>query len=240
MKLRYDFHLHSCLSPCGDREMTPYNLVNMAALLGYDIIALTDHNTVGNCASAMCVGARAGITVIPGMELCTSEEIHVVCLFPGLQPARAFGDAVWDTLLPVRNKPHVFGEQLYMDDGDTVLGAEETLLVTASGISIEEVRGLVDAHGGFCYPAHIDRASFSVLSSFGVFPPELGFTCAEVTPGADLPALERQNPILKRMHLLRSSDAHFLENMPDPVRTLDLAENTPQAAVEYLKGLALQ
>ena len=79
MKLYYDFHLHSCLSPCGDNEMTPYNLVNMAKVLGFDVIALTDHNSCKNCRAAVRAGEDAGLTVIPGMELCTAEEIHVVC-----------------------------------------------------------------------------------------------------------------------------------------------------------------
>ena len=84
MKIFADLHLHSCLSPCGDGDMTPYNLVQMAKLLGFDIIALTDHNTCGNCESAMRVGESIGLTVVPGMELCTAEEIHCVCLFPDL------------------------------------------------------------------------------------------------------------------------------------------------------------
>ena len=90
MKLKYDFHLHSCLSPCGDNDMTPYNLVNMAKLMGYDIIALTDHNSCLNCPAAIKAGQEAGITVVPGMELCTSEEIHTVCLFPTLEKALEF------------------------------------------------------------------------------------------------------------------------------------------------------
>ena len=87
MKFFYDFHLHSCLSPCGDDDMTPYNLVNMAKLLGYDIIALTDHNSCRYAASAVRAGEQAGLVVIPGMELCTQEEAHVVCLFPDVPSA---------------------------------------------------------------------------------------------------------------------------------------------------------
>ena len=87
MDLYYDFHLHSCLSPCGDNDMTPYNLVNMAKILGMDAIALTDHNTAQNCRAAINVGEKIGLTVIPGMELCTSEEVHVVCLFDNVKNA---------------------------------------------------------------------------------------------------------------------------------------------------------
>ena len=74
----YDLHMHSCLSPCSDDDMTPNNMVNMALMNGLDIIAVTDHNAVGNCAAAMEVGRRNGLTVLPGMELTTSEEIHEV------------------------------------------------------------------------------------------------------------------------------------------------------------------
>lgn len=90
MKLYYDLHLHSCLSPCGDNDMTPYNLVHMAALQGMQMIALTDHNSCLNCPAAMEVGMQTGLLVIPGMELCTAEEAHVVCLFPALEPAMFF------------------------------------------------------------------------------------------------------------------------------------------------------
>ena len=87
MFYRYDFHNHSCLSPCGDGDMTPFNLVNMAKLLNLDIIALTDHNSALNCPAALKIGQAVGVTVIPGMELCTSEEVHVVCLFEELDGA---------------------------------------------------------------------------------------------------------------------------------------------------------
>ena len=87
MKLRYDLHLHSCLSPCGDMDMTPNNLVGMAKLLGYDLIALTDHNSCLNTPAAVKAGQRLGVTVVPGMELCTREEAHVVCLFPTVEAA---------------------------------------------------------------------------------------------------------------------------------------------------------
>ena len=89
MKLYYDLHLHSCLSPCGDGEMTPANLANMCALAGLDAVALTDHNTAGNCAPFLAAAARRGLTALPGMELCTREEIHVICLFPALDAAQA-------------------------------------------------------------------------------------------------------------------------------------------------------
>ena len=81
MTVRCDLHLHTALSPCGEERMTPNNIVNMALLAGLDLIAVTDHNTCGNCRAAIEAGARAGLAVVPGMELTTSEEAHGVCLF---------------------------------------------------------------------------------------------------------------------------------------------------------------
>ena len=234
MRLWYDFHLHSCLSPCGDGDMTPYNIVNMAKLSGYDVIALTDHNTTGNCRSAVEAGREAELIVLPGMELCTSEEIHVVFLFPGLERAEAFGAYIKTTLPPIKNKPKLFGEQLYMDARDQVLGSEELLLVTASSVSIEEVRSLAKEYGGFCFPAHVDRSSFSILSSLGAVPPELGFCCAEISIGADAEALREQHPILRTMRILRSSDSHYLEDMPDPRWSIRPESAEPEDVIAFL------
>ena len=87
MKFYYDLHIHSCLSPCADMDMTPNNIVNMAKLLGLDVIALTDHNTSLNCEAITKVAEKKGLCVLPGMELTTSEEIHAVCLFDTLDKA---------------------------------------------------------------------------------------------------------------------------------------------------------
>ena len=94
MRLTYDFHIHTALSPCGDNDMTPANLAGMAALAGLDAIAVTDHNSCGNCAAVMEAARGTGLLVLPGMELCTAEEAHVVCLFPALEGALAFEAAV--------------------------------------------------------------------------------------------------------------------------------------------------
>ena len=236
MKLYYDLHLHSCLSPCGDNEMTPFNLVNTMKVFGYDLIALTDHNSCRNCRAAMQAGKAAGITVVPGMELCTSEEIHVVCLFPDADSAEAFSALVRDNIPPVNNRPEIFGEQLVMDDADTVLDNEPLLLNTASYFSIDEVPALVAQYGGACFPAHIDRHSYSILSALGDFGEDLPVAAFELTMQADEAHYRDTYPALKDKLLLRDSDAHYLENILLPSQTIDLAENTPQALIDYLKG----
>jgi len=235
MKLKYDFHLHSCLSPCGDNDMTPYNLVNMAKLMGYDIIALTDHNSCLNCPAAMKAGEEAGITVVPGMELCTSEEIHTVCLFPTLEKALEFSEYVKITMPPVMNDESIFGNQYIMDHTDKILGKEEILLTTASGISIDDVVREVSRFDGVAFPAHLDRASYSVLSVLGFMYPEMSFTCAEFTHKAYIPQYEEKHELLKGMIHLRNSDAHYLENMRIPEHYLEIPEITVDKIFEYLR-----
>ena len=175
MKLYYDLHLHSCLSPCGDNDMTPYNLVHMAALQGMQMIALTDHNSCLNCPAAMEVGMQTGLLVIPGMELCTAEEAHVVCLFPALEPAMFFSEFIKTHIPPVQNRTEIFGEQRVMNAEDGILGMESTLLTTASEIRVDRVAPLVREYGGVCFPAHLDRPSYSVISSLGTFEAAWGF-----------------------------------------------------------------
>ncbi|MBR5438395.1 MAG: PHP domain-containing protein [Clostridia bacterium] len=236
MKLYYDLHLHSCLSPCGDADMSPYNLVNMAKLMGYDIIALTDHNSSLNCESAVEIGRQIGLTVVPGMELCTSEEIHNICLFPTVEKAMEFSSFIKSAMPPVKNREEIFGEQLIMDTGDGIKGKEEILLTVASSVSIEELPALVKGYGGVCYPAHIDRSSYSVISALGDFPAELDVTAFELTPDADEEQYRKDCPALEGKILIRSSDAHYLHNMREAEFTLELKENSAQALIDFLKG----
>lgn len=234
MKLRYDLHIHSCLSPCGDNEMTPYNLVNMAKICGCDVIALTDHNTCLNCESAMKVGEDIGLTVIPGMELCTSEEIHCICLFPEIKNALAFSDYVKTTLPPVKNREKIFGNQYIMDERDKITDSFDLLLTTASGISIEAVSGLMKTYGGLWYPAHIDRNSYSVISALGDFPESLETPCFELTYEADEKLYREKYSATKNKKLLRSSDAHYLENLMTEKCEIEAEKNSIE---EILKNL---
>lgn len=234
MKLYYDFHLHSCLSPCGDNDMTPYNLVNMAKLLGLDIIALTDHNSSQNCRAAIEVGNEIGLTVVPGMELCTSEEVHVVCLFADVKNAEAFSEFVLSTVPPIKNRSDIFGEQFIMDSRDNILGSQELLLTTASGISVENAVETVKKFGGVCYPAHINRSSYSVISNLGMITEEMSFKAVEMTENADKNGYMNKYPIIGDMSVFVSSDAHYLENMQEARHKIELSENSAKAVIGFL------
>lgn len=234
MKHYYDLHLHSCLSPCGDMDMTPNNLVNMAKLLGLDVIALTDHNTSLNCEAAIKVGEAVGILVIPGMELTTAEDIHAVCLFPTLEKALAFSEYVDNNRIKIKNKTQIYGRQVIMNEDDEEVGEIEHLLLPASFITITEAYEKAKEFGGICYPAHIDRDSLSILSVLGEIDPACGFKTAELADLSKLDTLKEQHPILNTLHIVNCSDAHYLENMREAQNTLELPALTREAVLAAL------
>ena len=170
------------------------------------------------------------------MELTTSEEVHVVCLFPDVDSSLRFSGYVSERLPKIKNRLDIFGEQLIMDELDGVLGCEENLLSTASFISISEVFSLVSDFGGVCYPAHIDRPSFSVTANLGSFDESWGFINAELSAFAQTDKLTQAHPLLKNMRLLRASDAHFLENIGSASTELELPCASPQAVIDLLKS----
>lgn len=216
----YDLHVHSCLSPCADDDMTPNNIVNMAMLTGLDAVALTDHNSCKNCAAASAAAAEAGMIFIPGMELETAEAIHVVCLFPTVEAAQRFSEAVYDYLPPITNRPDIYGNQIICDADDSEIGREERLLVNSTGIGIYEVPELCDRFGGISILAHIDRHSNGVLGVLGDISEDMGFALAETSPLGDADDYKVRFPFLS---FIGDSDAHRLWEIQEPAERCFLA-----------------
>jgi hypothetical protein len=214
--------------------MTPVNVVNMALVSGLDIIAVTDHNSVGNCRAAVAAGEAAGVVVVPGMEICCSEEIHAVCLFADCDNAEAFGAVVDEALPKIKNRPEIFGRQILMDDFDNAAGTIENLLTVAGEISIDELPALCARYGGVCYPAHIDRPSYSILTVLGMIDGSMGFNCAEISQNADEAELMEKHPALAGMRILHASDAHSLEMMAGDPFLIALTEKSARAVIDAL------
>ena len=233
-RLAFDLHLHSCLSPCGGEDNTPANLAGMCALAGLDVVALTDHNTAGNCAAFCRAAERYGLLALPGMELTTSEEVHVVCLFPDVAAAEEFGALVRKRLPPVKNKAAIYGAQILMDGEDNVLGEEDAFLAGASGLGIYEVAELVRPFGALAYPAHIDRPSFSLLANLGLWDPDMGFVLAEVSQNCPAGLFDRKD--LRGVSHITACDAHYLDQIPDAHQYMELPERTPRAVLGWLRG----
>ncbi len=236
----YDLHVHSCLSPCGDEDSTPNNIAGMAKLCELDIVALTDHNSCKNCPAFFEAAHRLGIVPIAGMELTTSEDIHVVCLFEHLSDAMAFDEYIDGHRLRIKNRPAIFGKQLILDAEDNPIGEEEHLLISASEISVDEICALVSEYRGICYPAHIDRASNGIVAVLGAIPKDIGFRLFEIRDPertGELCAIHGIN----EDKIVVSSDAHNLESLRDkdayiPLPESDDPNEVRRSLFRYLRG----
>lgn len=207
-----DLHMHSCLSPCADDDMTPWNMVGMAKIKGLDVIAITDHNCALNAEDAMAAGREYGVAVIPGMEITTREEVHMLGYFYRLEDALAAGEEVYAHLQDVQNNPELFGNQIIMLDGDTPSGTVDKLLINATDLSVEETCELVRKHHGLPIPAHINRGSNGMIGALGLMPFLPEYPVVEVYASIPCPAYATQGRFL-----LHSSDAHRLEDIQERV-----------------------
>lgn len=219
----YDLHVHSCLSPCGDDDNTPCNIAGMAKLCGLDIVALTDHNSCKNCPAFFEAARRHGIIPLAGMELTTSEDIHVVCLFERLSDALAFDDYVDSCRSKIKNKPEFFGRQIILDGEDNEVGEVDSLLINASSISITDVKKTVEGFGGICYPAHIDRESNGIIAVLGTLPDDTAFDYYELYDGSRVDEYSAKYDIAKERFII-DSDSHYLTDMRDKENYLELED----------------
>ena len=238
MKVYYDLHMHSCLSPCGADDMTPNNLVHMAELAGLEVIALSDHNTTRNVPAAVAVGKECGVLVVPAMELTTKEDIHVLCLLPTVEAAEELRQYVYPRLPQRKNRPKAFGHQYVMNEKDEILEEEPQLLSFGSSIGIYEAKGLLEEFGGLAIPAHIDRASYSLIGVMGLVGPEMGYTVYETTPGCDRQALMAQYQFSGGF--LSNSDAHDLIAIADAKRQLEIPERSAPGVIAGVRALGEQ
>lgn len=234
-QVTYDLHLHSCLSPCGDEDMTPANIVGMAVVKELDVIALTDHNTCKNCPAFLAAAEAYGVTALPGMELTTSEEVHVVCLFAHLEDAMRFDAYVYEHLLDIKNEEAIFGAQLIMNEEDEITGRVEKLLINATDIAFDEVHALMEQYNGVMIPAHLDKSTTSLLSNLGFIPPDSKFRVAELKNFQSLHRLREQHPYLNDCQVITNSDAHYLQDIHEPLYTIMVPELSPAGVIAALK-----
>ena len=241
-KYYYDLHIHSCLSPCGDDEMTPNNIAGMGVVAKLDIMALTDHNTCRNCPAFFKTASAMGIVPVAGMELTTAEDIHLVCLFEKLEDAMRFDEEISSHRTPFPNRVDIFGQQLIMDENDEVIGVEENFLSIATDITVDEAPALVESFGGICYPAHIDREANGIVATLGIFPESPEFLCAEYHDGDKRNGYEEKFPLLKEKNFVISSDAHYLWDISGRLNCFELdcgdeADDVRKKLFERLKSL---
>ncbi len=240
----YDLHVHSCLSPCADDDMTPNNIAGMAALKGLQILALTDHNSCKNCPAFFEACRRQGIIPIAGMELSTAEDIHLVCLFESLEQAMTFDKVIETHRMQIPNRPEIFGNQLILDGEDELLGTEEMLLIAATDLPIADAIDLARAYGAHVHPAHIDREANGIVAVLGGIPEEYSFSSFELREAEMLEEMLTRFPRIRREAVLVSSDAHRLWEINEAENSISLEDEPYSSSLvrqrffEYLKDLA--
>lgn len=226
MQVRYDFHIHSGLSPCADKDMTPVNIVGYAKINGIDMIAIADHNSILNVEVARRAGENFGVTVVPAMELQTAEEVHILCLFENFKNLEKFYEKL--CFLNIKNRPDLYGEQLIFDEDDSILGTVENLLLTSATISTDEVKELVEMFGGVAIPAHIDRESNGMVQILGAVTPE--FDIVELSSNATNEQIEKYS---QNYRVIVDSDAHTLDQICG--QRLELEDNSISALFKWFR-----
>ena len=173
-----------------------------------------------------------GVVLLPGMELTTREEAHMLAYFPDVDSAVQFGAFIREHLPPILNRPEFFGRQVVMNSQDEESGEEDRLLISALDLSFEECERAIHRHGGLCVPAHINRGTNGVLNALGFLPGDAHYDALEVSDAVPMP--EAMN--LDGYRLLRSSDAHYLENILEPTFTLEVREKSAQGIFDAIAG----
>ena len=195
--------------------MTPNNIAGMAAIKGLNVLALTDHNTAKNCPAFFEACRRQGIIPIAGIELSTEEDIHLVCLFEELEDAMKFDAVLEEHLLPIDNRPEIFGEQLILNADDEPIGEVQKLLISPTDLPIGEAIKLAQSYGAHVHPAHIDRESNGIIAILGDIPSEYGFKIFEMRDRSNAERIMGTVEELNEKNILVCSDAHQLWNISE-------------------------
>jgi PHP family Zn ribbon phosphoesterase len=212
-RLRADLHIHTCLSPCGELTMSPRAVVAAARAAGLDIIAVTDHNTTENAAAVIEAAAGTALAVLPGIEMTTAEEAHILGLFDSGIDLGPFQAEVFRSLPDVPSKMKFVDDQVIVDAADYVTGFSPRCLFGATLFDIHETVGLIHRHGGLAVACHIDREAFSVISQLGFIPPGLGLDAVEVSPLMTVAEARAAFGPFDPLPVVRFSDAHKPEEI---------------------------
>lgn len=203
--VRADLHLHTCLSPCADARMQAMAMVRQAKKMGLDMIGICDHNSAENVAAVVRAGTREGLSVIPGMEITSSEEVHILGLFKSEQEALRLQELVYGNLSG-ENSEEAFGPQTVIDEWDRVVGTNTRLLIGATALTLEQVVDAIHAEAGLAIASHVDRERFSLVGQLGFIPKGLRLDAVEVSRSSAA-GQDYDYPVLV------SSDSHFLEDI---------------------------
>ena len=212
-EFKADLHIHTCLSPCAELDMSPLGVVNAAAEKGIDIIAVTDHNTAENILAAQRAAMGMDLTVLAGMEVASSEEAHIIALFNKVETAIALQDIVYANMLPVENDEKMYGEQIIANEHDEVLGFNKRLLISGTLLPAQDIVDTIHSLGGLAVASHIDKDAFSIISQLGFITEDMGFDALEMSPHMNRNTAEITFEMYNSYAWISSSDAHHAEDI---------------------------
>lgn len=209
-----DLHVHTCLSPCAEDEMIPPNILNMAKLVGIKILGIADHNSAKNLSAVMEASCDFDGLILPGIEVQTREEVHVLCYFENLELAMEFEDFIYQHLPPGKNDPKRLGRQYVVDKMGNVIDEEDRLLIASVDLSIDKVSEKVVELRGIVIPAHAERMSFGIIGQLGFIPADMKIDAVEFSKNISVDGARNEFPdIFTKYSVVFSSDAHCLKDM---------------------------
>lgn len=206
---RADMHIHTVLSPCGDLDMSPVNIISEAARKGLDIIGITDHNSTRHCSLISRLAAEKGIFVMQGAEVNTKEEVHCLAFFENTDTLNLFQTYLDENLPGIINNPEVFGHQVQVDENEKIVYEEKKLLINAISKPMKEVEVCVHELGGIFIPAHLDRMKNSIYSQLGFLPDNLIADGVEISMATQVEKFIASHPEIRKYSVVRNSDAHY-------------------------------
>lgn len=236
IKAAVDLHIHSCLSPCASGDMTPNNIVQMAKIKGLEFIAVCDHNHTGNLEAISKVAGEQGILLLPGLELETSEEIHLLCYFSSLRAANQMQLLLKEYYQNIPNREDIFGPQWILDADDEPVQKIHFLLAASTKLDLYQAVSMVRDLGGLSIPAHVDRESYSILSNLGSIPEDLSFHTLELSRYTTRKAFLEKYPEYHGQRFISSSDAHDLSMILEKESFIDLEERSIACLFQMLQS----
>ncbi len=225
-KYRADLHIHTVLSPCGNLEMSPANIIKKACEKGLDIIGITDHNSTRHCKLVSKLSELAGIFVLMGAEVTTREEVHCLTFFENDSKLDEFQRYLAKHLPSIPNNTEKFGYQVVVDENEDIIEQIDFLLLSALDQSIEQIEKKVHSLGGIFIPAHIDRPSYSIISQLGFIPDDLLIDGIEISANCKTRSIMPSIGNQLGKSLIRSSDAHYIQDIGKVFTTFDMESRT--------------
>jgi PHP family Zn ribbon phosphoesterase len=208
-----DLHMHTCLSPCAELEMSPLSVVDLAVRKGIDIIAVTDHNSAENVMAVRKAAEHTSLTVLAGMEISSSEEAHILALFDDAESIITLQDIIYENLLPGENDEKMYGEQIVANEKDEILAFNKRLLIGSTILSAQEIVDTIHSLGGLSVASHVDKEAFSIISQLGFITEDMGFDALEMSPNITRENAEKSFQMYNAFTWISSSDAHYPQDI---------------------------